>query len=96
MNLKSNKKKLILFRSVIIKIKSSIYLDRLNPINDYNENNLKNINYELGIKLKNRYFLENQKDTLRNFKRNEENIFSFNINDDLYLTETVSFSINRQ
>jgi len=53
------------------------------------------MNYEISVRLKNRFFKENHDDLIKKLSNKEENIFNFRLEDDLFLTDKVNFTINK-
>lgn len=53
------------------------------------------MNFEISVRLKNRFFKENHDELIRKLSNKEENVFSFHLEEDLFLTDRVNFTINK-
>lgn len=53
------------------------------------------MNYEILVRLKKRFFIENHEDLIGKLSFDQENIFNFHLEKDLYLTDKVNFTINK-
>ncbi len=74
--------------------KDSTY--KINKSENYYSGNTNNINYEICLRIKNRFFKENNEQIINKFRENkEENIFNFNLDEEIYLTEKIGFIINK-
>jgi len=52
------------------------------------------MNYEISIGLKNRFFKEYHDELIKKLSKKEETLFHFNLEEDLFLTDRVNFTIN--